>query len=141
MPVVSRIVAAPPVKSVAELLAIDPDSWVPPAFEERMGKPANASDTVYKEIMKRIEANAFTRAGIDPQSCKSIVRDGLTGDTLPNPITVGCIGVEAPSGGLYRAQLQTFCSGANEAGNMVIRVRALTWTNACTPYELLIEVT
>jgi DNA-directed RNA polymerase subunit beta len=41
--------------------------------------------------MDRIRENVFSRAGIDPDSCKSIVRDGLTGDTLPNPITVGAI--------------------------------------------------
>jgi DNA-directed RNA polymerase subunit beta len=33
--------------------------------------------------------NVFHRAGLDPKSCKSVVRDGLTGDTLPNLITVG----------------------------------------------------
>ncbi|RYG68547.1 DNA-directed RNA polymerase subunit beta, partial [bacterium] len=37
------------------------------------------------------EKNVFTRAGIDPRSCKSTIRDGLTGDTVPNPITVGMI--------------------------------------------------
>jgi DNA-directed RNA polymerase subunit beta len=87
----SRIVAAPPAKTVQELLQVDPDEWIPPVFDENVGKPAGASNALYKDILSKIEANAFTRAGIDPHSCKSIVRDGLTGDTLPNPITVGNI--------------------------------------------------
>ena len=88
---VSRILAAAPVKSTQELLQIDPDDWEPTELPEKMGKPADAKPEVYRAVMERIKQNVFTRAGIDPDSCKSIVRDGLTGDTLPNPITVGAI--------------------------------------------------
>jgi DNA-directed RNA polymerase subunit beta len=41
--------------------------------------------------MSRIEKNVFERAGIDPKTCKSILRDGLSGETFPNAITVGMI--------------------------------------------------
>ncbi len=88
---VSRILAAPPVKSMQDLLAIDPEDWMPEELPEKMGKPADAKAEVYRSIMEKIRENVFTRAGLDPDSCKSIVRDGLTGDTLPNPITVGAI--------------------------------------------------
>jgi DNA-directed RNA polymerase subunit beta len=88
---VSRILAAPPTKSTQELLQIDPEDWAPEPLPEKMGKPAEAKAAVYEAIMDRIRENVFRRAGIDPDSCKSIVRDGLTGDTLPNPITVGAI--------------------------------------------------
>src|SRR6202043_2608589 len=38
-----------------------------------------------------IDASVFRRAGLDPHTCKSTIRDGLTGETLPNKITVGTI--------------------------------------------------
>ncbi len=85
---VSRIVAGPPVKSTEELLNLDFESFEPVEFEDE--EPVyQASDEVYAGILDRIQENVFTRAGLDPKSCKSIVRDGLTGDVLPNPITVG----------------------------------------------------
>jgi DNA-directed RNA polymerase subunit beta len=42
-------------------------------------------------MIETIETNVFTRAGIDPKTCKSTVRDGLTGETFPNKLTVGII--------------------------------------------------
>ncbi|MEQ1935909.1 MAG: DNA-directed RNA polymerase subunit beta, partial [Fimbriimonadaceae bacterium] len=42
-------------------------------------------------IVERIEHNAFRRAGLDAKSMKSRLRDGLTGEDVPNPITVGTI--------------------------------------------------
>ena len=86
---ISRIVAASPVKSTQELMEIDLETWEPDELPETMGAPFKAPNEIYQEILDRIEANVFSRAGIDPKSCKSIVRDGLTGDRLPNPITVG----------------------------------------------------
>jgi DNA-directed RNA polymerase subunit beta len=88
---VSRIVAAPSTKSVAELVEVDAENFEPEEVTHVPGKSHKASDEVYKGIMEQIEHNVFRRAGIDPDSCKSIVRDGLTGDELPNKITVGCI--------------------------------------------------
>ena len=80
--------AGPPVKSTEELLNLDFESFEPVEFEDE--EPVyQASDEVYAGILDRIQENVFTRAGLDPKSCKSIVRDGLTGDVLPNPITVG----------------------------------------------------
>ena len=87
---VSRIVAAAPVANVDDLLAVDLETWVPEELEE-MGKPHKASADVYKTILNKINENAFQRAGIEPRSMKSNIKDGLTGDAVPNPITVGAI--------------------------------------------------
>jgi DNA-directed RNA polymerase subunit beta len=87
---VSRIVSGPPVKSVQELLEVDPETWMPEP-EAEPGPPHKADKKVYEEIVRRIEENAFRRAGIDPRSCKSTIRDGMTGEQVPNPITVGMI--------------------------------------------------
>jgi DNA-directed RNA polymerase subunit beta len=90
---VARIVAATPAKSTQELLDVDFESWQPveQAEDETSGSPAKAKAEVYKEILAKIEMNIFQRAGIDPKSCKSTLRDGLTGEKVPNPITVGMI--------------------------------------------------
>jgi len=87
---VSRIVAASSPLKMEDLLKIDAENWVP---EEPStgGKAFAASDAIYSEILANIKDRVFTRAGFDPESCKSIVRDGPTGDVLPNPITVGVI--------------------------------------------------
>jgi DNA-directed RNA polymerase subunit beta len=58
---------------------------------ESSGPAFKAAQDVYDGILERVKANTFHRAGFDPHSCKSVLRDGLTGDELPNPITVGCI--------------------------------------------------
>lgn len=89
---ISRIVAAPSTKSTDELLEIDADNFDPQdEVVESTGKPFAAEEAVYAGILEQVKANVFTRAGLDPHSAKSIVRDGLTGDVLPNPVTVGCI--------------------------------------------------
>ncbi len=85
---VSRIVAAEPVKTTSELL--DADIWSPPTLGP-MGPAFKAPDSVYDSILERIRANMLTRAGLDPNTCKSVIRDGLSGDVIPNPITVGVI--------------------------------------------------
>ncbi len=86
---VARIVAAPPIKTTKELIDVDLEEWVPEELPDTMGPAYKAKEEVYKAIVESIEANVFTRAGIDPHSCKSTLRDGLTGNTVPNPITVG----------------------------------------------------
>jgi DNA-directed RNA polymerase subunit beta len=90
---IARTVAAGPVKNVGELANLQSEEdFVPEEMEaEADEKAIKAPDSVYAEIMEKIEANVFHRAGIDPKSCKSQIRDGLTGDELPNPITVGMI--------------------------------------------------
>jgi len=89
---ISRIVAAPPVKSIAELGEIDLDTFIPEQPEDEKEEPTFAApEEVYAGILERIEANVFKRAGINPRSCKSRLRDGLSGDDVPNPITVGMI--------------------------------------------------
>jgi len=42
-------------------------------------------------IMQRIRKNAWDRAGYDPHSGKSRLRDGLTGDFFEMPVTIGAI--------------------------------------------------
>jgi DNA-directed RNA polymerase subunit beta len=87
---IARIVAAPPVKQTGDLInqSVDNFSTEPDHCDEN---PFEASKEVYAQIIERIKHNVFNRAGLDPETCKSIVRDGLTGDQLPNPITVGII--------------------------------------------------
>ena len=89
---VSRVVAATPVKEVSELMELDVENFVPEVIEDEEGEAAyKADNSVYQSILDRIEHNVFNRAGFDPKTCKSTIRDGLTGDVLPNPITVGII--------------------------------------------------
>ncbi len=84
---VSRIVAAPPVKTVGEML--DLEEWEPDELPETEGPAHKATEEVYSSIMSRIKTNAWSRAGIEPETFKSWIRDGMTGDLVPNPITVG----------------------------------------------------
>jgi DNA-directed RNA polymerase subunit beta len=89
---ISRIVAASPVMTVAEMMEADIEEWEPENLEEIADeKPIKAKADVYHGILEIIKANVFARAGIDPASCKSTIRDGLTGDILPNKLTVGMI--------------------------------------------------
>jgi DNA-directed RNA polymerase subunit beta len=89
--VVLRILACPPLKTIKELLDVDPETWIPEEMPEEMGKPAKASNALLDDAIARIENNAFRRAGIDAETCKSSIYDGKTGDLVPNPITVGTI--------------------------------------------------
>ncbi|MCL5283154.1 MAG: hypothetical protein M1330_00355, partial [Armatimonadetes bacterium] len=52
---------------------------------------AGVSDALIAEIVKRIKYNAWVRAGIDPETGKIRLRDGLTGEYFNQPITVGYI--------------------------------------------------
>lgn len=82
---ISRIVAAEPVMSVMQM---DPDAELEIIENEA---PYQAQDNVYKDILKKIKENVWTRSGIDEHTGKSRLRDGLSGETFPNPITVGVI--------------------------------------------------
>lgn len=46
---------------------------------------------IVADIMQRIKTNAWERAGYDPHSGKTRLRDGLTGDYFEMPVTVGVI--------------------------------------------------
>ena len=87
---VSRIVAGPSTKKIDELVNVNIGNWVP-EIEESSGPAFKADDSVYGGILDKIQDNVFRRAGLDPHSCKSILRDGVTGDELPNLMTVGVI--------------------------------------------------
>ena len=89
---ISRIVAAPPVKTTQDLMEVDLETFEVEMVEDFEGEaPYAAPDEIYSAILSQIENNVFWRAGIEPRSMKSHVRDGLTGDRVPNPITVGMI--------------------------------------------------
>ncbi|OJU64991.1 MAG: DNA-directed RNA polymerase subunit beta [Armatimonadetes bacterium 55-13] len=89
---VSRIVAAAPVMTTGEMLEVDIEEWLPEDEDEiAEANTHRAADEIYASIMEKISENIHRRAGIDPRSCKSTVRDGLTGDTIPNQLTVGII--------------------------------------------------
>ncbi len=89
---VSRILAAGPVKPVSELVDVNIDEFVPEDLEAEIDEKAfKAKDDHYKTMIANLENNVFKRSGFDPNTCKSTIRDGLTGDTVPNNITVGMI--------------------------------------------------
>jgi len=89
---ISRIVAAPPAKTTGELLDTDFENFVIEDPDAEIDEPVyGAPDEAYSAIIEKIRTNVFTRGGIDPRSAKSRVRDGLTGEELPNLITVGMI--------------------------------------------------
>ena len=88
---ISRIVAAPPVRKLGELLNVNVDDWTPEDLPEEMGPPAKADAKVFQGILAKIEEHVLLRAGIDPKTCKSRLRDGMTGEYVPNMITVGVI--------------------------------------------------
>ena len=84
--------AAQSLITTGERLEESLESFVPELIEgEADEAPLAAPDEHYAQILERIRHNVFARAGIEPRSAKSWVRDGLTGEMLPNPITVGMI--------------------------------------------------
>ncbi|WP_025229227.1 DNA-directed RNA polymerase subunit beta [Fimbriimonas ginsengisoli] len=89
---ISRIVSAPSAMTTGERLELKFDDFYPEEMEDEEGEPPfKAPDEHYAAILERIRVNVFSRAGIDPRSAKSWIRDGLTGEPVPNPITVGII--------------------------------------------------
>jgi DNA-directed RNA polymerase subunit beta len=90
---ISRITAAPSSLSTEKLLEIEAnlEEWEPEELSDKPGKAYKGKKAIYEGIIENIKENVWTRTGIDPDSCKSLVRDGLTGDILPNRMTVGVI--------------------------------------------------
>jgi DNA-directed RNA polymerase subunit beta len=89
---ISRILAGPVTVRMEDLMGVDFETWEPEVIEDEEGEaPAKAKAEIYDALMEIINRNVFKRAGLDPRSMKSSIRDGLTGDRLPNPITVGMI--------------------------------------------------
>ncbi|HSV74751.1 MAG TPA: DNA-directed RNA polymerase subunit beta [Chthonomonadales bacterium] len=93
---VSRVVAGPPVSPVVQLEMDRTNAEEPtqPA-EEDEPPPLEAvdppADFDYAALVERIQANAWTRAGVDPTSGKCRLRDGMTGHEFNHPITLGYI--------------------------------------------------
>jgi DNA-directed RNA polymerase subunit beta len=105
---VSRIVAAAPVLSpVAQELAAgngDGKAMLPPGDEEDVEEDDDLeeetpsmelvpvpADYDYEQVVSRIHENAWTRAGYNPHTGKTWMRDGLTGEQFNMPVTVGVI--------------------------------------------------
>jgi DNA-directed RNA polymerase subunit beta len=90
---VSRILATPSVLNTGDRLDVDFESFVPEdrELDNQDTAPVDAGDAHYEAMLEQVRKNVFARAGLDPRSAKSWIRDGLTGDMLPNPITVGII--------------------------------------------------
>jgi DNA-directed RNA polymerase subunit beta len=104
---VARIVAAPPVFSpvARELEAGDGNgaAMLAAAIEENAGGETEPGSAVARVvgapvenydidgIIASIKTNCWARAGFDPESGKTVLRDGLTGDTFAMPVTVGVI--------------------------------------------------
>ncbi len=61
------------------------------------------------------------------------------GSEMDGPLGRGCVS-DNPAQDPERVQLQTFCGGGDESGNLFIEVRSSTWMNACMPYELTVLV-
>lgn len=85
----TRILAASSTKATKELLEFDLETWVPEPVPEEVGSAYHADHRLYEELIKKIDQNIMDRIGFDPATGKSVVRDGLTGDRIPNPIMVG----------------------------------------------------
>jgi DNA-directed RNA polymerase subunit beta len=45
----------------------------------------------YRSLVEKIKSNAFARAGVDPETGKTYLRDGLTGNQFERPVTIGYI--------------------------------------------------
>jgi len=69
--------------------------------------------------------------GGDASLCNSGTDDATFG--------VGCADTTGTTG-MARVQLQTFCATTDEDGDLLIRIMSSTWTNACMPYHLTVEV-
>jgi DNA-directed RNA polymerase subunit beta len=88
---IATVLAAPSTLSVEQLLEIDAEGADLSEVVAEAEDAFAADDAVYAGILDKVRHNVYRRAGIDPKSCKSIVRDGMTGDEVPNPMTVGVI--------------------------------------------------
>ncbi|MBL1150896.1 MAG: DNA-directed RNA polymerase subunit beta [Armatimonadetes bacterium] len=80
---VSQIVAADPAFTIGDM---DPDAVLEVADNE---PPYKAPKAVYESILNRIRTNVWVRAGIDEETGKSLLRDGVTGERFEFPVAVG----------------------------------------------------
>lgn len=95
---ISRLVAAPPILSpvVRELEAGNGNGTAllePSGSEEELPQEAlvPVNPETFSIIVEKIRKNAWDRAGFDPHSGKTIIRNGLTGETFDMPVTIGVI--------------------------------------------------
>ncbi len=111
-------------------------------YRVRVRDAGTASPTLRVELRNipagsNFELGAFFRCDTSPNTTRC---DGpLLGMEMDGPLGRGCLS-ENPAQDPERVQLQTFCGGDDESGNLFIEVRSTTWMNACTPYELSVLV-
>jgi DNA-directed RNA polymerase subunit beta len=93
---ICRIVAAPPaISPVAREIAAgtgDGGNMTPSPEEAAVASPSAAIAGYDRDtVLARIKENAWARSGYDPDTGKTVIRDGLTGETFNMPVTVGVI--------------------------------------------------
>jgi DNA-directed RNA polymerase subunit beta len=93
---VSRIVASPPVISPVqrEITAGNGDGTAllegsTEVESTAVALPIPAGSV--EAILERVQKNAWSRAGFDPHTGKTVLRNGLTGEAFDMPVTVGVI--------------------------------------------------
>jgi DNA-directed RNA polymerase subunit beta len=97
---ISRFLAGPPVESVVQLelqsqsALEEPESETEaePVTESAGEEPIPApADFDYDALIEKIKENVWLLSGIDPHTGKTRLRDGLTGETFDQPVTIGYI--------------------------------------------------
>ncbi len=91
---VARIVAAPPAISpvVRELEAGSGDGGdLTPSGSAEEVIPEVLPGYDRSQLVDKIKINAWARSGYNPDTGKTVIRDGLTGETFNMPVTVGVI--------------------------------------------------
>lgn len=132
---------SPDTEMTFSVYSLDSDTDVD-LYRVRVRDTATASPTVRVELSNiapgsNFELGAWYRCDSGGDTTRCDAGTPAT-DTTLGP--VGCLSEEADTTP-ERVQLQTFCDGDDESGNLIIEVRSTTWLNACMPYELLVSVT
>jgi len=111
-------------------------------YRVRVRDSGDAAPTIRVELRNiapgsNFELGAFYRCDSSPDTTRCDAPVGMT--AMDTPLGRGCVS-ENPAQDPERVQLQTFCGGGDESGNLYIEVRSTTWMNACQPYELFVLV-
>ncbi len=97
---ISRFLAGPPVESVVQLELqsqsaleeTESETEAEPVTETAGEEPIPApADFDYDALIEKIKENVWLLSGIDPHTGKTRLRDGLTGETFDQPVTIGYI--------------------------------------------------
>jgi DNA-directed RNA polymerase subunit beta len=97
---ISRITCGPPVEGAVRLELEPPADTSAEDSTEEEEEPEEAeplppvpvpADFDYSPILAAVRKNAWERAGLDPKTGKCFLKDGLTGTTFEQPVTIGYI--------------------------------------------------